>query len=261
MFDYTQAESLLVLEPGTALPGEAVTRAEAMGTDPGVPTRADLESWQVRDDQLSYDAALKMSLPIASVDANFSRRVVLRDVCRYTERTAGNVTTVWGVAVRLTVTVWSTKLEGRLTLPMVAAQAQLGIVNASADLRVLGFKNNEVGKLLPKFETLDVGSYGEYTKASDAIVTFISEHEADIVPVVLKTFEKPPPKKERLTVAMGSARAVHFIARRKPLRDAIAGTTSWSEFGDAVQATYAELVPGATMETRPTDAQADEAHH
>jgi hypothetical protein len=260
LFDYTEAESLLVCRPDALLPQEAVTRAEAMEADPSTPAAADLENWQIRDDQLTYDAALKMNLPIATVDASFSRRVVLRDICRYTERTAGNVVTVWGVAVRLTVTVWSAKLDGRLTLPMVAAQAQLGMVNTSADLRILGFKNNEVGKLLPKFETLDVGSYGEYTKASDAVVAFISKRESNIVPVVLKTFEKPPPKKERLTQAIGSARATRFIARRKPLREALDSTSAWPELGDAVKATYAELVPDATMETRPTDAQADEAH-
>jgi hypothetical protein len=234
MFNYADAESQIVVKPDQELPPSAEEKAAKLASDPDAPSTADLTSWQIRDDQLSYHAATSMKLPVADVSGEFSRRVILRDIARYTERTANSTVTTWGVAVRLTVTVWAVKLEGQLTLPMVAAQAQLGLINASADLQVLGFNNNEVGKHLPKFQHLDVSNYGEYTNASDQIRVLISKHETDIVPVVLKTFTPPPDRVLRMTEAVGTARALRHIARRKTLREALDDTSSWPELAEVL---------------------------
>jgi len=150
-------------------------------------------------------------------------------------------------------------MEVRCTLPAIAAHAELGAVNASADLRVLGFTSNKVGRLLPRFESIDVGSYGQYTKASDAIRDLISSDASSITPVVLKTFTTPAATKDRLTQAIGSARAVRYIGRGMPLGEALDGTSVWPEMRGAIESTYAELVPGATNETRPNDEQAEQA--
>lgn len=258
MYDYTQAEAEVVLEPHTELAADAQEKAERLARDPSTPGERDLENWQVRDDQLSYNAAVKMNLPIADVSGEFSRRVILRDTCRYTEVRSGTTVTTWGVAVRLTVTVWAAKLEGQLTLPMVAAQAQLGMVKASADLRVLGFRSNAVGKLLPRFQTLDVGSYSEYTKASDEVSSFISEHPEDVVPVILKTFE-PPAEGSGLLEAVGAARALRFLARRRSMRQAVEDLNAWPELAEAVKATYGEMSPESGLDDKPSSGAADRA--
>ncbi|MFI5915939.1 hypothetical protein [Dactylosporangium sp. NPDC051541] len=44
-----------------------------------------------------------------------------------------------------------------------------------------------------------------------------------------------------------------------PLREALDGTDVWPELRTAIEATYAELMPGATHETRPTGEQAAQA--
>lgn len=259
MFEYAEAESEVVITPEAGLSDQALARAVDLAADPSKPNEADLQNWQIRDDQLSFDAALKAGFGFADVDANMSRRVVLRDVCRYTERVSGSTVTTWGVAVRLAVRVWAAKLDARLTLPVVAAQAQLGMVSASADMRILGFRNNEVGKFLPDFQTLDVGNYGAYTKATDAVRAFISEHPESIVPVVLRTYELPASTDKRIVDAVGTARALRAITRRRSQSEALEGTASWAPIREAVSKTYSELAPDCAFEERPSQEAAAQA--
>jgi hypothetical protein len=161
----------------------------------------------------------------------------------------------YGVAIRLVLTVSATALEGALTIPIVAAQAQLNRVTASARMSVLGFRDIRVGRLLPAFDILDVQGYGKYTKAADDIRAYIATHGQSIDPVLLRKVPSPPAAEDDyFGTAVGSARALRMIARGKSQGDALRDIPSkFESLRAGVQQTYSRLLPDTPLTERPQD--------
>lgn len=222
-----------------------------------IPGRDELDTWEIADDQLSYSAALKMNLPVFTVDSSFQSRVLVRDVRRYARREVDGVVGEYGVAVRLVITVFALELEGALTVPVVAAQAELNLVSAHAKMTVLGFRDSKVGELLPSFEKLDIEGLQKYTQAADKIRSYISRNEAAVFPTLLRQVPEPPgPDEEELATGVATARALRLIARRRSQKEALAGIPAgWEVFTTATARTYASITPGAPVDARP-DAEA-----
>ena len=269
MFDYNESDALVVELAASTV--EEAADGE-VGGSPGstmkVPpedsespvTEADLTSWEIYEELVEYGAAVRMNLPVAKVDAKLDRQVLVRDVMRYATVRRGDESHDYGVAIRLVVTVAAAKIDGELTLPVIAAKAELGMLSASARLRVIGYRNNDIGGMLPDFARLDVGNYGKYTEASDNIRAFIAKNKSFIFPVLLRTVEKPSSNEADLLQAVSRARALRAVANREPLDDVVRNSRdAWPEFASAVTEAYKNLAPGISDTDRPTKAQADAA--
>ena len=92
----------------------------------------------------------------------------------------------YGVAIRVLLEIYSAELEGDLTLPVVAAKAELGAVSASAQLLVYGYTGN-LTQELPSWQSFDVNSYADYLKSVSDLRSQVLKDTANIKPVLLSS--------------------------------------------------------------------------
>ena len=130
-----------------------------------------LEHWTVQAHAYSTDVAGKVSLlgRLFSGEAKADRAGVVHEAKRFTiQRTSQDRVTEFGVSVRIFAakTGWDTKLQ--LTLPNLAADAQLNGGDARVAIDVVGY-SGPLGSLLPAPERLDVESLAVYLDAFHAV--------------------------------------------------------------------------------------------
>jgi hypothetical protein len=187
------------------------------------------EAWEFSDSHISVTAALQIGMPPFNVDSSLKSRVIVREIRNYTERETAAGTEIWGVSIRLMVAVQSAKLESKLTLPIVTAQAQLGLLEAHAHLSVRGFTDSGVFELGPGFEDLDVESYGKYTEASDKIRSYIGSHWASVAPVLLAKRLATPAGDAELEQAVISNAVVFAIYEGWSFDEFVRNHRQWSQ--------------------------------
>lgn len=261
MFDYTKSGSVSIAAGQSITNRElkvAAKRLTAASGDVPIPGPGELNTWEIVEEQLSYSAAVSMGLPVVKISATLDRQVLVRDVSRFKRLSVPSGTRDYGVGVRLVVTISAAKIDGEVNLPVAAAKAELGMLNAQARMSVIGFTDSKVGKLLPEFGELRVGSFGKYTTAADRVRDYIADHEEHITPDLLRSTE-PLPDQDRLTPTIATARAIAAIANRRSLQDAISGLAGRPEFAREVKEAYATFIPGLAIDARPSDAKAREA--
>ncbi|WP_299923136.1 hypothetical protein [uncultured Pelagimonas sp.] len=91
-----------------------------------------------------------------------------------------------GVAVRLQVDASKFSAEANVSIPNIAAEAQLGMSDAQMEISVRGF-SGFLGALLPAPDTVNLTSYAAYMEAFQKIQkhVFCEENAEYLVPVVL----------------------------------------------------------------------------
>ena len=126
-----------------------------------------LEYWTVQAHAYTVDAAAKVSLlgRLFGGEAKAALAGVVHEAKRFTVQTTEQGRhTEFGVAVRIYAATkdWDTKLQ--LTLPNLAADAQLNARDSRVAIDVVGY-SGALGALLPSPERLDVESLAAYLAA------------------------------------------------------------------------------------------------
>ena len=91
----------------------------------------------------------------------------------------------YGVSVRLLVAATDWEFKGKLTIPVVAASAELGYRSANIAIQVRGYVGS-LGDKLPSPTTLNVESYAEYITSFKAIQDQVFKDEENQRPVLLE---------------------------------------------------------------------------
>src|SRR5262249_3340233 len=130
-----------------------------------------LERWTVQAHAYSTDVAGKVGLlgRLFGGEAKTARAGVVHEAKRFTiQRTEQDRITECGVAVRIlaATTDWEAKVQ--LTLPNLAADAQLNGGDARVAIDVVGY-SGPLGGLLPGPERLNVESLAAYLEAFHAV--------------------------------------------------------------------------------------------
>ena len=130
-----------------------------------------LERWTVQAHAYSTDVAGKVGLlgRLFGGEAKAARAGVVHEAKRFTiQRTDQDRITEYGVAVRIlaATTDWEAKVQ--LTLPNLAADAQLNGGDARVSIDVVGY-SGPLGELLPGPERLNVESLAAYLEAFHAV--------------------------------------------------------------------------------------------
>jgi hypothetical protein len=166
------------------------TRAEPMR----VPK---LENWTVQADAYTTDVAGKVSLlgRLFSGEIRVANAGVVHEAKRFTvQRTSQDRFTEFGVSVRIiaATTDWDSKLQ--LTLPNLAADAQLNRRDARVAIEVVGY-SGPLGSLLPAPERLDVESFAVYLHAFNSIQAAVfGEAGLPYLTPALLTYDDSPAK-------------------------------------------------------------------
>jgi len=163
-----------------------------------------LDRWDVQSHQYSTESQVKASLlaKLLSGGGEVSHYGIVQEAKRYCIQSSKQGRNVeFGTAVRLSVALLSTKFETSLTLPNIAATAQLSSARARISLSVDGYAGS-LGELLPAPDDLNVENLASYLAAFRDIQkeVFGKEGTQFIVPTLLgyvETSAPEPAKKEK----------------------------------------------------------------
>jgi hypothetical protein len=157
-------------------------QAPVAPTDPALLSSLTQESYQ-----LSGKLTAKLGFPIASLDTDNDFRVMLFGVMRYVDEIDENQHTYrFGVAIRVLLEIFGASAKADLTLPVIAAHAELGMVSASAQLLIYGYAG-DLATSLPNWQSFDVDSYADYLGKVNELQRKILGDTANIRPVLLSS--------------------------------------------------------------------------
>ena len=135
-----------------------------------------LDRWDVQSHQYKTDVDVKTSLVsrLFSANADVSHFGLVQEAKRYCIQSTDdtNRKVEFGVAVRLSVAVLDSKFNAELTLPAIAATAQLTDLRARIALSVDGYIG-PLGEMLPAPDNLNVENLAVYTDAFKSIQALV----------------------------------------------------------------------------------------
>src|SRR5690606_32447370 len=109
---------------------------------------------------LSVASANELSIPVVgSVSGGINRRVVVLERVAFKEIARPSAVHHWGYAIRLAVTVSKIDARLKLALPVLAASAQLGQIEASWILQVRGLSGPQIDKVDIPMSELNVETF------------------------------------------------------------------------------------------------------
>lgn len=131
---------------------------------PSIPNPQDLSTWQQEIYEIAPSLAASVGFPLWSVEADEKLRVMLFGTSRYLDVPAGNYTYRYGIAIRVMLEIFDSENKAKLSLPAIAAQVELDVIQANAQLIIAGYTGN-IASQLPSWEAFDVNSYTSYMAA------------------------------------------------------------------------------------------------
>lgn len=148
-----------------------------------------LDRWDVKTHKYRQEIAVKIGF-LAGLFSGTGKKVsagVIHEAKRYCiQQTAEGRKFEVGVSVRLSVATTAVNIEFELSIPNLAASAQLGQSDARIGISVIGFVG-PVGDLLPAPEDLNVENFAVFTNAAKDIQkrVFGPEGVSFLMPTVL----------------------------------------------------------------------------
>jgi hypothetical protein len=213
--------------------------AQPTGDDLEPPAAAELDTWHWQQYLLTWELAGKLGFAIGGVEGDFQSRVLVAEWSRSKTVRAAELEVRFGVTARLVVNVRSIGAEANLSLPFVAAEAQMNRAEAHANMTIEGYVGSRAGDLFPAFSTFDVESYVKLMEAMTSAKDKIGRDVDNIRPVRLWCWgETTAPAGADATIAgVATAWALTRIAKGNPLAETLAG---YAESGDAIARTAIE---------------------
>jgi len=130
-----------------------------------------LDRWDIQCHQYETSAQVSASIlaKIISANANMSSFGVVQEAkCYRVDKTKEGSEIEFGTAVRLSVALSTKKFDASLTIPNIAATAQLSDARARVSLSVVGYTGH-LGQLLPAPDDLNVENLPIYLQAFKSI--------------------------------------------------------------------------------------------
>lgn len=209
----------------------------------GIPTNlSELNQGLSRTYDLSVTAAGSLSIPvIGSVSGGFDRRVIVLERTAYKLVPQGNIEYQYGYAVRLAITVNKVAADMKLTLPFMAASAEIGRVEGKWILQVAGLAGAKVdAAILPPTE-LSVETFVLAKQSLTALINAVHDSETTFTATKVGV-KKPADVVEReYRIAVGRAYALGRIHKGRNLNKALSELDTIDDIlKDTITDTYKE---------------------
>ncbi len=223
---------------------------------PGVPTSLDeLTDAVTRAYDLSVSQATELDIPVAgSVGGGYKRRVVLLERSAFKELEDADTTYRYGYAIRLAITVSDLSSRMKLSLPFLAASAEIGQIEGRWMLQVVGLSGPKIdGALLPPKE-LSVETFVLASQSMEKLIKAVRDRNTRFTARVVAV-QKPADRIEReYRVAAGRAFALGRIEKGRGLRRAMDELDAPSDtLRDAITDAYREFGGLMNPEESPAD--------
>lgn len=206
-----------------------------------IPTAAELN--EIEKSHYESDATFAGTLAqgLFSASASGRRIVVVEDYYRGKYCTAPTgVRLLYGVGVRLRIGVSNIKGDVKLTLPFIAASAEVGAATAQYHLSVKGYTGTDISDLIPQPGDFNVESYVGLIEKIGKIQQLITKEIDKVTPVRLG-IELAIDPEAVLRSGVGTAWALSQISDGRSLADALKAYSWTPEASAAISAVYANL--------------------
>ena len=226
-----------------------VAGAELIAPPP--PRAEDLDVWNKRLWDFDGQVAGALGFAISTIRFSGRQRVLISEFSRSKEVGPPGKSVRYGVAVRLLVQVTQTELNANLSLPIVAAQAQMGLTSASSSLSVHGYVGNLSGKILPD-QDFNVESYVALMHSVAELQDIVTNNVQHIRPVLLEVPDVVVDLLQERQKAIGVVWALSNIADGRSYAQAM------NKFAlppdaviSAIQNTYRDLLGTDSHDAKP----------
>jgi hypothetical protein len=208
-----------------------------------IPASLDeLNSLVVQSYDLSMTAAANLSIPIiGSGGGSVNRRIVILEQSAYRESDDNGTLLHYGYCVRFCVTVSKWDANLKLTLPFLAASAEVGSISARWTLQILGLSGPKIHDALPPPTELNVEKFVLAKQSLEKIIAAIKDPKTKFKAELIRKIE---PEQQRIAaqrLAIAQTYALSCIERGRTLSESIrrAGyDTGDFEYIDAIRDVY-----------------------
>lgn len=194
----------------------------AVPTTGGIPTSLmDLGRIEVQSYDLSITAAANLSIPvIGSAGGSANRRVVVLEQAAYREVPENGAVLQYGYAVRFCVTVTKWDANLKLTLPFLAASAEVGSIAAHWTLQILGLAGPKIAEaILPPTE-LNVEKFVLAKQSLEKIIAAIQDQSTVFRAEVIRKVEAAEQTLHRRRIAVAETYGLSSLERGRSCADA-----------------------------------------
>jgi hypothetical protein len=199
-------------------------------------TLEDLTESISRSYDLSVTSALESQVPVAgSGNGSFNRRVIVLERCGFKRIPGPEKEAQFGYAIRLCVTVNNWQSTIKVSLPFLAASAQLGTIEAQWTLDVRGLVGPLLTQLPPPTD-LNVETFVLAKQSMEKIASAINSPETKFRPLLIAEIRNPDPQSSTLRQSVGRAFALSSLDHGRSLEDTL------KKLGPCDQATFDAIV-------------------
>jgi hypothetical protein len=203
----------------------------------------DLIVQETRNFDLSISAALEANIPVAGgLSGGYNQRVVVLERAAYKPIAVNEVKEQYGYAIRMAITVTKRTGSMKLTLPFLAASAELGEIEARWILKVHGLAGPKIDEVsLPPTE-LNVETFVLAKQSLEKLIGAVRDSSTKFSAQLIGV-EKPRALVEGdFTKSVAKAYALGRIERGRSIKRAIEDVEpATEEFKDLVSDAYQDF--------------------
>jgi|SRR5208337_179109 len=213
---------------------------------PLAKTLADLGEAVNRSYDMSITAAADAQIPVAgSASGRFSRRVIVLERAAFNKipaPTPKDSEKHYGYALRLCVTVSRWEATTKVSLPFLAASAQLGTIDAEWILQVIGLAGAAIDNATAPPTELNVETFVIAKQSLEKLVAAIRDPTTTFMPKLIAEIRPRDAVNDQLRASIGRSYALSCLERGRTLAEAQHRLDSLdAPMQDALVSIYAEF--------------------
>ena len=243
------------MAPPRTLPVGPAAKLDAAPPAARLPKKLDeLSRARTYTYDLSVHAAGKLGIPIlGSASGDYSRRVVVLERSAFKTIDYADITWRYGYAIRLALTVTKRKGDLKVNLPWLAASAELGQIEATWILEVVGLSGRVIDQATITPTQLNVETFVIAKQSLERLIDAV-RHKDTVFTAEVVGVDRPVDVVER-EYLVGAARsyALSRIEKGRTLKQALHDIGSERELvTDAIADAYKEYAEITTRGRKPS---------
>jgi len=220
----------------------------------GIPTSlSQLIHGITRVYDLTVTGAVSLNIPvIGGVSGEFDRRVIVLERTAYKIITHDDIEYWYGYAIRLIITVNKITADMKLTLPFMAASAELGRVEGKWTLHVAGLAGAAIDAAIMPPKALSVETFVLASQSLEALIKAVRVTGTTFTAVKVGV-KKPADVVEReYRIAVGRSYALGRIHEGRKLSEALNDLDTYDDIlKDTITDTYKEFAGITSNNVKP----------
>ena len=164
---------------------------------------------------LTVRRAGELNIPVVgSISGGFDRRVIIFEWTRYKTLTdVKGVQYRYGYVIRFCLTISKWDAKGKLSLPFLSAQAELGNIEASWLMQVRGLTGPKIDAVVLPPQDLKVETFIIAKQSLEAVIKAVVDPSTKFVPGMLLSTIDPTSDEVRYKLSAVRAFAVYSVSR------------------------------------------------